>query len=70
MHAAELIHLDLALAQTLSAEVSDGAQVVDVVTADGVRAVRDANLVVRDAGGRPLPAWMEVLALTPRRPAR
>src|SRR6185503_8844149 len=55
----ELLHLDLALSGSLLPLVAADGQAIDFALPGGQRVVRYAQLVVTDATGRTLPAWME-----------
>jgi len=57
-----LLHLDLALTGTLMPLVAEDGQSIDFAIAGGSRVVRYAQLVVKDATDRALPAWMEGVA--------
>ena len=54
-----LVHLDLRLVGTLEPALADDGRAVDFRTGDGVNALRYAELLVTDADGRELPAWIE-----------
>jgi hypothetical protein len=54
-----LIFLNLQLTGTLSPTISAGGQAIDFTAPGGARVVRYSELVVTDAFGRELPAWME-----------
>jgi hypothetical protein len=57
-----LLHLDLALSGSLLPLVAADGQAIDFAVPGGQRVVRYAQLAVRDATGRTLPAWMEGVA--------
>ena len=53
------VHVDLALTGTLSGVLSDDRRRFDFVNSRGVRVLRYDHLMVTDAHGRELRAWME-----------
>src|SRR5262245_46447175 len=60
--ARDLVHVDLELWGDLSPRLAEDRQAIDFVTPSGAPAVRYGELVVRDARGERLPAWMEGFA--------
>ncbi len=62
IEARDLVHIDLALSGDLSPVIAADGQAIDFVTPTGARVMRYAELVVTDARGEQLPAWMEGLA--------
>ena len=57
-----LLHLDLSLSGSLMPLVAADGQSIDFALPGGDRVVRYAELLVTDATGRTLPAWMEGVA--------
>jgi len=66
----DLVHVDLELWGDLSPVIAADGQTIDFVDSTGAEIVRYAELLVTDAGGRALPAWMEGIAGEPARGIR
>ena len=56
---ADEVHLDLALSGTLSPVIAEDGQAIDFATPEGRKVLRYGQLLVTDAAGRTLRAWME-----------
>ena len=53
------VHLDMELTGTLSPAISEDGQAIDFRTSAAPGAIRYSRLLVLDAAGQELPAWME-----------